>query len=262
MFATRYPRGQRELIAPFHRFSARDTVDWFQSRGVSLKQEADGRMFPTTDASETIVQCLVDEAKTAGVKLFLRKGIETACVQADGSFVLKLSDGGSATCDRFLLATGGARSVIGAKIAHSLGHTIEEPVPSLFSLHIKSAWLQSLPGVSASDVEISVGKFRERGALLITHNGVSGPVVLRLSAWAARELHAMDYQFPLCVNWIPHCNEAELRADFRLHREKHPIKRIINSPPRMLPARLWENLVVTAEISPETVLDLRSRAKE
>ena len=203
MFTTRYPRGERELISPFHRFSAQDTVDWFQSRGVSLKREEDGRMFPTTDSSATIVQCLVNEARAAGVRLFLRKGIETRMRPGDGGFDLQLSDGNSAACDRLLLATGGARSAIGAEIAHSLGHTIEPPVPSLFSLHIRSAWLQSLPGVSVNDVELSVEKLRERGALLITHNGVSGPVVLRLSAWGARELHAMDYRFPLRINWIP-----------------------------------------------------------
>ena len=229
MFTTRYPRGERELISPFHRFSAHDTVAWFESRGVPLKREADGRMFPTTDSSETIVKCLIDEAKAAGVRLFTRKGIESARVR-DAGFDLKLSDGGSEVCDRLLLATGGARSVVGAEIAHSLGHTIEPAVPSLFSLHVRSTWLQSLPGVSVGDVEVSVKKLRERGPLLITHNGVSGPVVLRLSAWGARPLHAMDYQFPLRVNWIPNMNEAALRAEFRSRRETQPNKRVINSP--------------------------------
>ena len=222
LFTTRYPRGERALISPFSRFSARDTVTWFESRGVELKREEDGRMFPRTDSSETIVKCLVDEAKAAGVRLFLRKGVESARVRADGGFDLKLSDDNSAACDRLLLATGGARNAIGAEIAHSLGHAIELPVPSLFSLHIKSAWLQSLPGVAVSDAEVSAGKLRERGPLLITHNGVSGPVVLRLSAWGARALHAMDYHFPLHVNWIPEMKEDALRAKFQSHRQTHP----------------------------------------
>ena len=258
MFTTRYPRGERELISPFHRFSAQDTVAWFESRGVSLKGEADGRMFPITDSSETIVKCLVDEAKAAGVRLFTRKGIESARVRGDG-FDLKLSDGSSTACDRLLLATGGARSVIGAEIAHSLGHTIEPPVPSLFSLHVRSTWLQSLPGVSVSDVEVSVEKLRERGPLLITHNGVSGPAVLRLSAWGARTLHAMDYHFPLRVNWIPNMNEAALRAEFRSRRQTQPKKRVINSPIDTLPARLWEKLVLNARISPEIIWTSLSR---
>src|SRR6185295_7871034 len=123
-----------------------------------------------------------------------------------------------------LLATGGARSTVGAEIAHSLGHKIEPPVPSLFSLHIRSAWLQSLPGVSVNDVEISVDKLHERGAILITHNGVSGPVVLRLSAWGARKLHAMDYRFPLHINWHPSMSEDTLRAELRARRQKQPNK--------------------------------------
>ena len=214
MFTTRYPRGERELISPFHRFSAQDTVAWFESRGVPLKREEDGRMFPVTDSSQTIIDCLVDEAKSGRCSTLHPQGNRKRAVRAGRRFDLKLNDGDSTSCDRLLLATGGARSVVGAEIARSLGHTIEPPVPSLFSLHVTSTWLQSLPGVSVSDVEVSVEKLRERGPLLITHNGVSGPAVLRLSAWGARTLHAMDYHFPLRVNWIPNMNEAALRAEF------------------------------------------------
>ena len=253
MFTTHYPRGERELISPFHRFSAQDTVNWFESRGVSLKREEDGRMFPTTDSSATIVNCLIDEARSSGVQLFARRGIEEANVRSGGGFDLRLSDGTSTACDRLLLATGGARSAIGAEIAHSLGHKIEPPVPSLFSLHIRSAWLQSLPGVSVNDVELSVDKLRERGALLITHNGVSGPAVLRLSAWGARRLHSMDYRFPLRINWVPSMSEDALRVELRSRREKQPNKRVINSPIENLPARLWEKLVENAGISPATI---------
>jgi predicted Rossmann fold flavoprotein len=253
MFTTRYPRGERELISPFHRFSAQDTVNWFQSRGVPLKREKDGRMFPITDLSATIVNCLIDQARSSGVKLFARRGIEAAKVRSGGGFDLRLSDGTLTACDRLLMATGGARSAIGAKIAYSLGHKIEPPVPSLFSLHIRSAWLQSLPGVSVNDVELSVDKLRERGALLITHNGLSGPVVLRLSAWGARRLHSMDYRFPLRINWIPSVSEDALRAAFRSRREKQPSKRVRNSVMETLPARLWEKLVDNAGISPAMI---------
>ncbi len=259
MFATRYPRGERELISPFHRFSAQDTVDWFESRGVRLKTENDGRIFPTSDSSETIVECLITAAKAAGVRLFLRKGIDSARVNHDGGFDLEMSDGSSASCDRLLLATGGARSAIGAEIARSLGHTIESPVPSLFALHIRSAWLQALPGISVEDVELSVGKLRERGALLITHQGISGPAVLRLSAWGARALHAVDYNFPLRVNWLPAMTETALRSELRVRREQQPKKRVINSPIAALPIRLWEKLVSNARISPETIWTALSR---
>jgi predicted Rossmann fold flavoprotein len=253
MFTTRYPRGERELIAPFHRFSAQDTVRWFESRGVRLKQEPDGRMFPVTNSSETIIDCLIAQAKRAGVRLYTRKGVETARSRPNGGFDLKMSESSSFACDRLLLATGGARSAVGAEIAHSLGHTIEPAVPSLFSLNVSATWLRSLPGISVPDVQVSVGKLRERGPLLITHNGVSGPAILRLSAWGARTLHAMNYRFPLHVNWLPDMDENALRAELVLRRETQPKRRIISSPLSHLPARLWEQLVGNAGISPATI---------
>ena len=260
MFTTRYPRGERELISPFHRFSADDTVAWFEARGVRLKREEDGRMFPVTDSSQTIIDCLIKEAKDAGVQLFTRKGLETARVRAEGGFELKFNDGESIACDRLLLATGGCRSIGGVDLARSLGHTIEPPVPSLFSLHVPAAWLRSLPGVSVNDVQLSVEKLRERGPLLITHNGISGPAVLRLSAWGARALHEKDYRFSLRVNWVPQMNEAELRAEFQSRRQTEPTRRVNNSPIGALPARLWENLVSNAGIFPETIWTSLTRA--
>ena len=260
MFTTRYPRGERELISPFHRFSADDTVAWFEARGVRLKREEDGRMFPVTDSSQTIIDCLIKEAKEAGVRLFARKGVETARVRVEGGFDLKFNDGESIACDRLLLATGGCRSIGGVELARSLGHTIEPPVPSLFSLHIPAAWLRSLPGVSVNDVQISVEKLRERGPLLITHNGISGPAVLRLSAWGARVLHEKNYHFTLGVNWVPEMNEAELRTEFQSRRQTEPTRRVNNSPIGALPARLWENLVSNAGIFPETIWTTLTRA--
>ena len=252
MFTTRYPRGERELISPFHRFSADDTVAWFEARGVRLKREEDGRIFPVTDSSETVIDCLVKEAKASGVRLFIRKGVESARLRTHGGFDLKLDDGESTACDRLLLATGGCRSVGGAEIARSLGHTIEPPVPSLFSLHVLASWLRSLPGISVSDVQLSVGKLRERGPLLVTHNGISGPAVLRLSAWGARILHEKAYRFSLRVNWLPELNEADLRTEFQSRRQTEPIRRVNNSPIGALPARLWEKLVSNAGIFPQT----------
>jgi predicted Rossmann fold flavoprotein len=260
IFTTRYPRGERELISPFHRFSPDDTVAWFEARGVRLKREEDGRMFPVTDSSQTIIDCLIGEAKDAGVRLFTRKGIESARVRAQGGFELKFNDGESMACDRLLLATGGCRSIGGVELTRSLGHTIEPPVPSLFSLHIPAAWLRSLPGVSVNDVQVSVEKLSERGPLLITHNGISGPAVLRLSAWGARVLHEMNYRFSLRVNWIPTMNETELRTEFQSRRQTEPTRRVNNSPIGALPARLWESLVANAGIHPETIWTSLTRA--
>ena len=249
---TFYPRGERELISPFHRFSVEDTIAWFEGRGVRLKREDDGRIFPVTDSSETIIECLIKEANAVGVRLFTRKGIESASVRAEGGFDLKSSDGKAMACDRLLLATGGARNSIGAELACSLGHTIEPPVPSLFSLHVSAPWLRSLPGISIGDVEVSMEKLRERGPLLITHNVISGPSVLRLSAWGARVLHEKNYRFTLRVNWIPEMNEKELRTKFQSRRETEPTRRVINSSVGSIPARLWEKLVSNAGILPKT----------
>jgi predicted Rossmann fold flavoprotein len=173
---------------------------------------------------------------------------------------LKLSDGESTACDRLLLATGGCRSIGGANLARSLGHTIEPPVPSLFSLHVAASWLRSLPGISVSDVLLSVEKLRERGPLLITHNGISGPAVLRLSAWGARVLHERDYRFSLHVNWVPQINEEELRNEFQSRRETEPTRRVNNSSIDGIPARLWEKLVSNAGIFPETTWTSLTRA--
>jgi predicted Rossmann fold flavoprotein len=261
MFTARYPRGERELISPFHRFSAEDTVAWFEARGVRLKREEDGRMFPVTDSSETIIDCLINEAKNAGVRLFTRKGIENARARSEGGFELKFSDGELTTCDRLLLATGGCRSIGGVVgLVRSLGHTVEPPVPSLFSLHVPEPWLRSLPGISVGDVEVCVEKLRERGPLLITHNGISGPAVLRLSAWGARILHEKDYRFTLRVNWVPELSEDELRAEFQSRRKTEPTRRVNNLSIGKIPARLWENLVSNAGIAPQTIWTTLTRA--
>ena len=260
MFTTRYPRGERALISPFHRFSAADTVSWFEERGVRLKREEDGRMFPVTDSSQTIIDCLLAEAKTAGVRLFTRKGLETASIRPGDGFDLKFNDGESSACDRLLLATGGCRSIGGVELARSLGHTVEPPVPSLFSLHVPAPWLRSLPGVSVNDVQISVEKLRERGPLLITHNGISGPAVLRFSAWGARILHEKNYRFTLRVNWVPEMNEDTLRAEFQSRRQTESNRRVNNSPIGGLPIRLWEKLVANAGIVSETIWTSLTRA--
>jgi predicted Rossmann fold flavoprotein len=251
-FTTRYPRGARELIAPFHKFGARETVAWFELRGVRLKTEADGRMFPLTDSSATIIDCLMFEAHQAGVKLFTRRGVDGVERAGDG-FVLHLSDGEQVVCDRLLLATGGARDEIGAKLAQSLGHAIEPPVPSLFTFEAPTTPLRHLSGVSVPGAEVSIAgtKLRERGALLITHRGVSGPVILRLSAWGARALHELGYKFTARINWLPEMTESEIAAEFQKQRAEHPNRLVINSPLGELPARLWGQLALQAGATAE-----------
>jgi predicted Rossmann fold flavoprotein len=258
-----FPRGERALISPLHRFSPGDTVAWFEARGVRLKTEADGRMFPVTDSSQTIIDCLVDEAKAAGVRLFAGQGIHQAGINGQDTFELRLNNADVIECNRLLLATGGSRSVSGAQIAQSLGHTIIPAVPSLFSLHVSTPWLRSLPGVSVPDIAVSVSgtKLRERGAMLITHNGLSGPAILRLSAWGARVLHGLDYRFILRVNWLPALTEEAIRAQLQSLRLSNPNRLVINSPLAPLPARLWEQLAAAAGIDRETRWTTLARTK-
>jgi predicted Rossmann fold flavoprotein len=253
-FSTRYPRGERALIGALHRFSPEDTVAWFERRGVNLKTEEDGRMFPVTDSSATVIDCLMFEAKQAGVQLIPRNGVEGAERCEDG-FIVRLTSGEFLPCDRLLLATGGARDVAGAVIARDLGHTIEPPVPSLFSLHISTPWVHELPGVSVTDVELSVPgtQLRERGPLLITHHGVSGPGVLRISAWGARVLAEKDYDFPLRINWLPDMSEAEVGAELQTRRTTQPKRHVVSSPITPIPTRLWEQLVLEAGVKRETI---------
>jgi predicted Rossmann fold flavoprotein len=250
----RYPRGERALISPLNRFSPADTVAWFEAHGVKLKTESDGRMFPVTDSSRTIIDCLTREARAAGVRLLPRKAVENARVTAQSRFDLTLSGGETICYERLLLATGGSRSIAGAEIAQSLGHTILPPVPSLFSFHVSAPWLRLLPGVAVPDVEASVQgtRLRETGPLLITHNGVSGPAILKLSAWGARILHELDYRFVLEVNWLPGFSEEDLRAQMQSFRGSNPNRRVHNSALAPLPARLWEQLALAAGIDRET----------
>src|SRR5208283_3753708 len=157
-----YPRGGRALLSPFKNFQASDTVAWFEARGVKLKTEADGRMFPVSDSSETIINCLLHSARAANVKLLLNRGVDRVVRRAEGGFELLLSNGEMLACDRLLLATGGCRAAAGGQLAVSLGHMLEAPVPSLFTFHIAMPWLRSLAGISVEPVEVSVPAARLR----------------------------------------------------------------------------------------------------
>jgi predicted flavoprotein YhiN len=282
-FAARFPRGERALIAPFQQFQASDTMAWFASHGVKLKTESDGRMFPVTDSSQTIIDCLLAAASRAGVKLRTHCGVESVTQKPDGRFELTLAGNFSPAppppeepgegkeftnekfiCDKLLLATGGCRTAALGQLAVSLGHALEPPVPSLFTFHIGTPWLRELAGVSVEMVEAlaPATKLRERGALLVTHWGLSGPVILRLSAWGARQLHELNYSFPLQVNWLPQLNAEKLATELAARRHSQPAKLIVNSPIPPLPVRLWEQLVCASGISRETRWSAFSRAAQ
>jgi predicted Rossmann fold flavoprotein len=260
----RYPRGEQALIGPFKRFQASDTVEWFESRGIRLKLEPDGRMFPVTDSSQTIIDCLLAAARAAGVKSFVNRSVTGAHKLSEGQFELTLSNGEFLLCDRLVLATGGCRTPSLGQLATSLGHTLEPPVPSLFTFHIELPWVRELAGVSVEKVEVTVPQttLQERGAVLFTHWGLSGPVILRLSAWGARLLYDFAYQFTLNVNWLPDWNEQSLAGEFVRRRSSQPARLVANVPIQPLSFRLWERLVVAAGIPRDLRWGAFSRANQ
>lgn len=260
--STRYPRGGRALIGPFQRFQSRDTVEWFESRGVQLKTEPDGRMFPVTDNSQTVIDCLVRDATQAGVQLINRSGVDR--IEKGRAFELHLSNGKKIECDCLLLATGGCRTPAAGQLAVALGHTLVPPVPSLFTFHIDVQWLRDLAGISVEPAEVSIPAIgrRDKGAVLVTHWGLSGPAILRLSAWGARELHALNYEFALHLNWLPDSNPDSVAAELRTRRESQPARRVVNTPVPPLPARLWEQLVIASGIDREKRWATVSRAEQ
>ncbi|MDP3072821.1 MAG: NAD(P)/FAD-dependent oxidoreductase [Opitutaceae bacterium] len=249
----KYPRGGRELIGAFHRWQPRDMIAWLAERGVETKTEEDGRMFPVTDDSATIVDCLQRAAAAAGVRIVTSLGVRTAERAGEG-FWVTLTDGSGLRCDRLLLATGGNRSSAGFTIAEKMGHTIEPLLPSLFTFHLDDPRLIGLSGVSLENAAVSVPgtKLRTDGPLLITHWGLSGPAILKLSAWGARELAAVNYEFPITLNWTGTHTRDTLVRELTAVREKNPKKQITTWSPLAMPQRLWERLVVAAGIAATT----------
>ncbi|HEV7926262.1 MAG TPA: NAD(P)/FAD-dependent oxidoreductase [Verrucomicrobiae bacterium] len=249
-----YPRGGAALRGPFEVFQPRDTIAWFEAHGVQLKTESDGRMFPVSNSSQTIIDCLLRSARAVGVELLANRGLDRVDRPTEGGFSLTLVGGETLASQRLMLATGGCRGAAAGQLAESLGHTLEPPVPSLFTFHIAVPWLRELAGISVEPVEVSVPGLglRERGALLVTHTGLSGPAILRLSAWGARELHGLNYQFPLQINWLPNLDHEGVAALLESRRAAQPARLLVNSPMPPLAARLWERLVLAAGVARET----------
>jgi len=248
-----YPRGGKALLGAFNRFQARDTVDWFATHGVKLKTEADGRMFPTTDDSATIVDCLIKTAKYAGVEIRTGAAVVSVLRQTTG-FDISLKSGEVLKCDRLLLATGSSQ--LGYRIAKQLGHQIEPPIPSLFTFNVLDEQLKNLAGVSVDSARLRLsvpGKthLEQTGPLLITHWGLSGPAVLKLSAWGARVLHDCHYQATLLINWLPQLNSEALRQKLLLVKSEWSRKAISTNCPTDLPRRLWQYVVLRVGIGAE-----------
>ena len=250
--STRYPRGGRALIGPFTRFGPADTIEWFESRGVKLKTEPDGRMFPVTDSSQTIIDCLTAAARKGRVRILTETGLKSAHQRDGGGFDLTLTKGSTLECDRLLWAGGGCKTE--SHPAAQLGHTLAAPVPSLFTFHVNSPWIRELAGVSLDPVQVSVPgtDLKQTGPVLCTHAGLSGPAILRLSAWGARKLHDKGYRFDLRINWLPNSSPESLLAEMQSRRDTSGAQTLLRSRWNPLPARLWEQLIRQAGISDDT----------
>jgi predicted Rossmann fold flavoprotein len=246
-----YPRGGKELLGPFTRFQPRDTIQWFESRGVLLKEEQDGRMFPITDRSETIIACLLEQMKAVGVELWTEHAV-TDCEKKE-RFMLTLSNDTRLECDALLVATGSTPKV--SEWLKKLGHTLEAPVPSLFTFNVPDSPLLPLAGIAVSKAKISLEelKLQQTGPLLMTHWGFSGPAILKLSAWGARLLHEKQYKTPLTINWLPDLSTDRLKSLLVQQRQDYAARLVANECPVELPKNLWKTLLEIAKIP----LDLR-----
>lgn len=245
----RYPRGQHFVKKTFHQFSTTDTIQWFEKRGVQLHAERDGRMFPVTNDSQTIIDCLMREAGQYGVEIRTASEVKSF-KPAEENFVLELSDNRQLNADFVCIATGGYPKAAMFQWLKDAGHNFSEPVPSLFTFNLPNHPIRELMGVSIEQarVKIANSKLVEEGPVLITHWGLSGPAVLRLSAWGARELAANNYHFKAHINWMTEYNEQSAKAFFQQLRKDQPTKKMANLVVGDLPNRLWAFLLLQSGI--------------
>ena len=252
--AGHYPAGHKELKGPFHRFNSMDMRDWLEDRGVELKVEPDGRVFPKSNSSETIINCLVSEADRVGVEVRTGCSVTSVAEGRGGGFHVTTAKEGDIESSNLLLATGSSRA--GWGFAKDLGHTIVRPIPSLFTFKVPERGLRDLAGVSVQDTVCALrtarGKFEQRGPLLVTHWGVSGPAILKLSAWAARELSESGYGATLLVDLCPGLDSDLELEILRMKKSKYKTPHLPLSLSGRIPRRLWAFLLGRRGIDAES----------
>ena len=244
-----YPRGEKELRGPFHQFCSGDTIEWFEKHGVALKIEDDGRMFPESNSSQTIIDCFLNATQKLGIAILTGQSVQS--IFRSDTFWKVETQLETFACQKIVMTSGSNPKMW--ELLESLGHSIVNPVPSLFTFNIKDPRIKDLMGVSAfASVQVKDTKLSASGPLLITHWGMSGPGILRLSAWGARILHDKNYQFKIVVNWL---NDVDFNAGIEILKElKHDQakKAVSKKSPFEFPNRLWESLVLASEIDSET----------
>lgn len=245
-----YPRGEKELLGPFHTFMTGDTIEWFEKRGVELKIEADGRMFPVSNSSQTIIDCFVYETKSLGVEVLLNQSVKH--IQKEDELFIVTTASEEFSAKKIVVATGSNPKIW--KLLEGLGHTIIPAVPSLFTFNIKDSRIIDLPGLSTqATVKVLDAKrkilLESNGPLLITHWGMSGPAILKLSAWGARFLEPLKYQFEIEVNWLDIYSEEEVLRDLKSLKSEYGKQTLLKYSHFDLPKRLWQNLLMAAGIN-------------
>lgn len=259
----RYPRGQNFVKKTFHQFFTTDTIKWFEERGVKLKAEKDGRMFPVTDSSQTMIDCLMNEVNSYGVEIRMNSEVKELAVD-NLQFAVDVADCQLLTANFVVVACGGYPKTSMFQWLRDLGHNISEPVPSLFTFNLPKHAITQLMGVSVEKARVKIegSKLAEEGPVLITHWGLSGPAVLRLSAWGARELAVYSYQFAVHINWLVSFNEQTLKEQFQNFRTSNSSKKVINHNFGFLPGRLWQFLLEQSGVNSETrFADLSSKVE-
>jgi len=256
---TYYPRGTAFLKKAFHHFSTSDTVSWFEERGVVLKTESDGRMFPVTDSSQTIIDCLLSEAQKYQVEIIMNADARQVSFDSkdkaatDKKFVVTLANGKEIHSDYLCISSGGLMKAAQFQWLEKSGHTIVPPVPSLFTFNVPGNAITDLMGITVPNVTVKLigTKLQQEGNLLITHWGMSGPAILKLSSYGALELASKNYDFHFSVNWLSHFNENTLREKMQRLRFDIASQKIINRNPFGLPSRLWEFLLKISGVNEE-----------
>ena len=246
-----YPRGGRSLRKSFEAFGTGDTVRWFESHGVRLKVEEDGRMFPVSDSSQTIIDCLLEEASKRKLEIRLKTDVIKLLHEED-TFKVQLKNGDIINSHKVIVTTGGQNKPESYQWLIDLGLKIERPIPSLFTFNVPDSDLKELKGLSVNKgwVQVPGTKWKQEGPVLITHWGFSAPAVIKLSAWAAIDFFKWNYQFPILINWTGK-DEETVREEFKIFREMHPKKVVSSNALFDIPARLWGALCSKAEINEE-----------
>lgn len=244
-----YPRGEKELRGPFHQFCSGDTIEWFEKHGVELKIEDDGRMFPVSNSSQTIIDCFQEATKKLGISVLTGQSVQSIFKKNNLWKIETQSE--NYLCEKLILATGSNPKIW--ELLQHFGHAIVAPVPSLFTFNSKDCRIKELPGVSAQvSVKVKDTKLTSTGPLLITHWGMSGPAILKLSAWGARILFDKNYQFTIYINWLNDLETEDCEKQLKNLKLDHAKKTVSKKSPFEITNRLWESLVLASEISEAT----------